>query len=92
MKPLDESQTQMVKASTQTKMVKGDELTRMVKVKVEKDTLVGTTLHHPGEVVEVTEERAKELCTPMQGRGFYPFDGERGSTAETEKVVRATRI
>lgn len=87
--------------SEETKMVAPEGKTaKLVKVKLNYPTLVERKvdgvvekqIHNIGDVVEVSEEKAKEMCS-QKFQGGYDFDGERSNaTATRTTIVRATRV
>ncbi len=52
----------------------------------------GQEPHSPGDVFEVTEAQADELCRVLDGP--YSFGGERigGGSTDRHKIVRAERV
>ncbi len=74
----------IAKEGEKTHMVAGAEAPRAkvetVKIKVMRPIMVGGIVRQPGELVEVTQEEAKEFCTPS--KGHHAFRGERHADEE----------
>lgn len=81
-------------------MVHAPERTKMVapeskhKIKLVRDCMIGQDIRKEGEVVEVDEATAKELCDTVFS-GPTQFRGERASddpSAGPARIVRAVRV
>lgn len=90
---LDSDKPSADKPKTTQMVAQNPAAVRMVRVRLNRDAVINDKgeVGIPGQTVDVTEARAKELCD-VGFTGNFAFTGERYEDRQAPKIFRAVRL